>query len=55
MTTAYFVVSLISLISMNEVDFNDNVSHSRDSRACVFIFMFNYRINRPIVAVDVRF
>ncbi len=54
MTTAHPVVSLISLVSMNEVDLSDNISHSGDSRACVFIFTFNYRIDRLIVAADVR-
>ena len=54
MTTTHFVVSLISLISMNEVDLSDDISHSRDSRACASIFAFNYRIRRSIVAVNVR-
>ncbi len=55
MATAHPVISLISLISVNEVDLNDNTSHSGDSRACVSVFAFNYRIDRPIVAVGVRF
>ncbi len=55
MATAHPVVSLISLISINEVDLSDNASHSRDSRACVSVFAFNYRVGRPIVAVGVRF
>ena len=54
MATAHSVVSLISLISMDEVDPSDDASHSGDSRACASIFTFNYRVRRPIVAVNVR-
>ena len=54
MTTAHLVISLISLISVNEIDLSDNVSYSKDSRAYVSIFTFNYRVNRSIVIVGVR-
>ncbi len=54
MTTAHSVVSLISLISMNEIDLSDDASYSKDSRTCVSVFAFNYRIDRSIVAVGVR-
>ena len=54
MATAHPVVSLISLVSVDEVDPSDNASYSGDSRACVSIFAFNYRVGRPIVAVGVR-
>ncbi len=54
MATAYPVVSLISLVSVDEVDPSDNTSYSGDSRACVSIFAFNYRVGRPIVTVSVR-
>ncbi len=54
MATAHPVVSLISLISVDEVDPSDNASHSGDSRTYVSVFAFNYRVGRPIVAVDVK-
>ncbi len=54
MATAHPVVSLVSLVSVDEVDPSDDASHSGDSRACVSVFAFNYRVDRPIVAVDVR-
>ena len=54
MATAHPVVSLILLVSVDEVDLSDDVSHSGDSRACASIFAFNYRVRKPIVAVNVR-
>ncbi len=54
MTTTHSVVSLILLISVDEINLSDNINHSRDSRTCVFVFVFNYRISRSIVAVDVK-
>ncbi len=38
----YLVINLISLILIDKIDLNNNISYSKDSRTCVFIFTFNY-------------
>ncbi len=54
MIITYFVINLILLISINKIDFSNNVNYSKNLRICVFIFTFNYRINKSIVIINIK-